>query len=195
VKRRATKLILFLLLGAIINVAVAWACATMIHPHDGHADLWTASPPWVNARCTIRAFGRTRVSQWQEEGRRVAVDYAGIPILGLKCENERDPIIIVDDINWTALPGNPNANISGGIQLGSFSKIIGMGPTWRALPLIPIWPGFAINTIFYAAILWLLFAAPGLIRRRRRIKRGLCPACAYPVGDSAVCTECGKPVG
>jgi hypothetical protein len=24
-----------------------------------------------------------------------------------------------------------------------------------------------------------------------RIKRGLCPACAYPVGSSSVCTECG----
>src|SRR5678816_2967482 len=64
--------------------------------------------------------------------------------------------------------------------------------TPRRLPLRPIWPGFAINTIFYAAVLWLLFAAFGQIRRRRRIKRGLCPACAYPVGESAVCTECGK---
>ncbi|MCI0364362.1 MAG: hypothetical protein L0219_10795 [Phycisphaerales bacterium] len=58
----------------------------------------------------------------------------------------------------------------------------------------PLWPGFAINAIFYAAILWLLFAAPGSVRRRRRIKRGLCPACAYPVGENATCTECGKPV-
>ncbi|MCI0362376.1 MAG: hypothetical protein L0219_00750 [Phycisphaerales bacterium] len=63
--------------------------------------------------------------------------------------------------------------------------------------MLPIWPGFAINTIFYAAILWggwLLFAAPGLVRRRRRIKRGLCPACAYPIGASATCTECGKAI-
>ena len=59
---------------------------------------------------------------------------------------------------------------------------------------MPTWPGFAINTIFYAAMLWLLFAAPFQFRRYRRIKRGLCPACAYPVGSSGVCTECGKPV-
>jgi hypothetical protein len=32
------------------------------------------------------------------------------------------------------------------------------------------------------------------MRRPRRIKRGLCPTCAYPVGDSPLCTECGKPV-
>jgi hypothetical protein len=37
-------------------------------------------------------------------------------------------------------------------------------------------------------------AAPGSVRRRMRIRRGLCPACAYPVGQSDVCTECGRPV-
>jgi hypothetical protein len=69
----------------------------------------------------------------------------------------------------------------------------------RLLLLRPIFPGFAINTVFYAAICWLLFAAPFAVRRRRRVKRGLCPACAYPVGNSEICTECGAllplPVG
>ena len=64
----------------------------------------------------------------------------------------------------------------------------------RSLPVIPAWPGFAINTVFYAVILWLLFAAPFALRRRRRMRRGLCPACAYPVGESPVCTECGKAI-
>jgi hypothetical protein len=62
------------------------------------------------------------------------------------------------------------------------------------MPLRPLWPGFAINTIFYAAILLALFFAPGSVRRMIRRRRGLCPACAYPVGTSPVCTECGKPV-
>ena len=62
------------------------------------------------------------------------------------------------------------------------------------VPLLPLWPGFAINTVFYAAILWMLFASPFAMRRHRRIKRGLCPACAYPVGTSDKCSECGKPV-
>jgi predicted amidophosphoribosyltransferase len=52
----------------------------------------------------------------------------------------------------------------------------------------------AINTLFYAAILWLLFAAPFALLRWRRIKRGLCPACAYPVGTRDLCSECGTPV-
>jgi hypothetical protein len=62
------------------------------------------------------------------------------------------------------------------------------------LPLRPLWPGFALNTLLYAVILWLLFAAPFALRRWRRVRRGECPACAYPVGTSAVCTECGGPV-
>src|SRR5436190_4878533 len=64
----------------------------------------------------------------------------------------------------------------------------------RILPLEPIWPGFAINTIFYAAILWLLVAAPFALLHRIRARRGQCPACAYPVGTSNICTECGRPV-
>ncbi len=65
------------------------------------------------------------------------------------------------------------------------------GPSYRIVGWRPIWPGFAINTLFYAAILWLLIAALFALRRRRRIKRGLCPACAYPIGESDICTECG----
>ena len=42
--------------------------------------------------------------------------------------------------------------------------------------------------------MWLLFAAPFALRKRRRIKRGLCPKCAYPVGTNERCTECGATV-
>ena len=55
-----------------------------------------------------------------------------------------------------------------------------------------LWPGFAVNTLFYAAILWLLIPGPFVLRRIVRVKRGLCPACAYPAGEAAVCSECGK---
>ena len=58
----------------------------------------------------------------------------------------------------------------------------------------PIWPGFAINTVFYAGILWMLFAGPFALRRRSRRRRGLCVKCGYDLRgsvDANACPECG----
>lgn len=52
--------------------------------------------------------------------------------------------------------------------------------------------GFFANTIFYAIIIFLLFLALGGFRGRIRLYRKLCPQCAYPIGVSTFCTECGK---
>ncbi len=62
------------------------------------------------------------------------------------------------------------------------------------LPLRPLFPGFYLDTALYASLWWaVLFWRP--LRRRRRIARGQCPACAYslaglPAGV-ATCPECG----
>ena len=61
----------------------------------------------------------------------------------------------------------------------------------RIIPYRPIWRGFAINTIFYAAIFWLPIRGSVALRRFWRVQQGFCPKCAYPMGESAVCTECG----
>ena len=63
----------------------------------------------------------------------------------------------------------------------------------RALPYMPIWPGFALNTIFYAALLWLVTLAPFTTRRMIRRKRDLCFKCGYDLrGTSEIgCPECG----
>ena len=57
----------------------------------------------------------------------------------------------------------------------------------------PIWPGFAINTVVYAIILWLLICGPFIVRRDYRVWRGRCPECGYDLrGDLAAgCPECG----
>jgi len=63
------------------------------------------------------------------------------------------------------------------------------------LPYAPRWPEFAVNTLFYTALLWLLFlVSPAKLRRHLRIRRSLCPVCKYPVGTSSMCTECGSAV-
>ena len=42
------------------------------------------------------------------------------------------------------------------------------------------------------AILGLLIPASFALRRLIRRRRGLCPKCGYPMGEAAVCSECGR---
>lgn len=60
------------------------------------------------------------------------------------------------------------------------------------LPLRPIWPGFLVNTLLFATILWLPLLVLDLRRSVWRRRRNLCERCGYPRGASNACTECGR---
>ena len=47
---------------------------------------------------------------------------------------------------------------------------------------LPIWPGFLADSLFYAALLWLLIPGPFVLRRFIRMKRGLLPEMCAPDG-------------
>ena len=64
----------------------------------------------------------------------------------------------------------------------------------RPLPSRPIWIAFIANTFAYATLLGLASTGPFALRRHLRRRHGLCPICTYPMSESAVCTECGKPL-
>lgn len=64
----------------------------------------------------------------------------------------------------------------------------------RELPLTPLWTGFTLNTLIYAFVIWVLMGGPRRLRLFVRRHRHQCPACAYPIGTSPVCTECGTPL-
>ncbi|MFT3686086.1 MAG: hypothetical protein QM783_14395 [Phycisphaerales bacterium] len=61
-------------------------------------------------------------------------------------------------------------------------------------PAEPIPLGFALNTLIYAVLLWLLVPCVWALVRRSRTRRGLCARCAYPLGTGYVCSECGHAV-
>ena len=216
---------MFLLLGAIVNVAVAWGCAILVDmtPATGNVrkggDLSLVTDHgslvgWM--RCRV---GSTQIelccrdvglpSLWNSEWRWAINRFPAWVEFLMAYPDDMDrpvPTFYASARGWPlrCLWGDyvlwPVRGTSGMYEITDSRWMIFLGdssmqvPTRydaRALPLHLLETGFAINTIFYAAILWLLFAAPFALRRRRRIKRGLCPACAYPIGTSPVCTECG----
>jgi len=239
-KRRIFKFVLFLLLGAIINITVAWGCAIVL-PHSSREEVAIAKPTssdeaadW-HKMVQLRAIGCV-VHEYQYDLRGATKVQANGPnikyTLPRVCGNDTsEPIVrlfTAKIVPWSRLglvtdagrslfieselaAGWPEPALWGciaGVDRGSGVMVhmssIGIGASLKTdyglsrpthcLPLRVLWPGFAINTIFYAAILWLLFAAPFQFRRYRRIKRGLCPSCAYPIGSSEVCTECGAAI-
>ncbi len=103
-------------------------------------------------------------------------------------------------VTWTVIAlnsrANPQFSYTGTLAVGWPTEAFGYTWTSNEFPayssLRPIWPGVAVNTLFYAVVLWLLSGGPFRLRRWVRVRRGLCPKCAYPRGESAVCTECGK---
>ena len=221
-KRRVLKLCLFLLLGAIVNIAVAWGCAAWAKPQGLDLDF-----PYVDyldrgsgsvAVVQVAGFGACEYGwepetggypwqgEWQEKMpfpswwptwsrmRRFGKEQANGKVYEFASGCPAFSLVGVTSVSWSDGQGVEKRDSQWSIPLQVTS-----GPnlqTFRArcLPLLPLWPGFAINTVFYAAVLWLLFAAPFQLRCYCRIKRGLCSACAYPIGSSDVCTECGKPV-
>ena len=229
-KRRLTKIVLLLLLGAIVNVAVAWGCAcggyhknrTAPRPIEDDIRWWydrySQSP--VSAD-DIRWLGRLGWKGTQASECIVfelcLVDYTtrGVQRRGFLevprnagCDLYIDymwlPFAIQTRVGWPTralsdeLWKEPNGNQlwqhSDGVR---FPNLFGLFPPVKnfTVPLRPIWPGFGINTVFYAAILWSLTLGPFTARRIIRRKRGLCINCGYDLrgtsGDGGVCPECG----
>ena len=219
VRRFALKLTLFLFLGAILDIAVAWGCAYFASTNlDTVAELTSGRcaelrqqmfPSLKSEKCELSegaihgGFGRCllelvvvydgeayeRMSTQPSSGSGPGGEeyyvgrheFAGWPLLSLRGEVACDGPD--RSRRKTATHGLlfPGRNEPEDVLRG------------YVLPLGIVASGFAINTIFYAAILWLLFAFPFVLRRRRRINRGLCPTCGYDLraSENKLCPECG----
>lgn len=63
--------------------------------------------------------------------------------------------------------------------------------TIQALPLQPVWIGLAFNSVFWGGVFWGATAGITGIKIEMRKRRNRCVYCSYPIGDQAVCSECG----
>jgi hypothetical protein len=218
-KRWLAKIVVFLLLGAIINVAVAWGFAIW----GSNEEDW---PTWVYAATTDPGFvflaqhsgpgfsrvtavarrgvvGRPRLKDRGEllphwardlllpsQGDRTMFfsDARGWPVLSFRSVLTLDYVYDQSLAIWV----REVHEVLEGFPLPRKQRTEGVR-NLRAIPLRPIWPGFAINTIFFAAIFWLVALTPVTARRLMRHKRGHCIKCGYDLrGDlNGGCPECG----
>ncbi len=107
-----------------------------------------------------------------------------------------------DSVHATASP--PKASLASGLELwratqhntGFGLMPIEFEPTNRfALPLLPLWPGFLLNTIFHAILMFALIRTPRVVRRALRRRGGRCVGCGYDrdgLDGGAACPECGE---
>jgi hypothetical protein len=212
-KRWPIKLGVFVLAGAIVNVAVAWGCVllapiTVCDPtRADEATLWRKELANGNKRLTVdRATGLGRSDILLDDpglddqpafrsGAMATLRRAGWP---LRCfEGKRitsDPSALWGPANvpyrfTTALPIPAWAERKHHFAYFPPDKYV-FEPTFLPIGIMPV--PFVGNVLFYVLSLVLMTFGSGAMKRIVRGRRGLCPACAYPVGRGGTCTECGK---
>jgi len=209
--RWARRIAIFLLLGAIVNVAIAWGFALTQDAADAASDEFLYShvdePRWCFI--TVRDSGSEFIVASRFPFADVGWKYVPLAVPSWSMIAEK-PIVRpeLDHKMWfEAARGWPWLSMAGHLQLREDWEMIEEShwaipldtpkPLFlggRFLPLRPLWPGFVVNTILYAVVLWMALAGSVALRRWRRIGRKRCPACGYPRGTSPVCTECGEPL-
>lgn len=211
-RRIVIQVSICLLLGAIVNIAVAWGFAwftpqfgsnefTIYHDDDNFdgtmREVWEQYFP---SDLNKEAF--QPLTRWK-------FNNAGLRYDLVDCRDMKAPPVFLQVVQ----AGYPMNCLSYHYWIQNFGRtpsndvearfaLLWKQPPPRqfptdqrtiALPLRPLWPAFAINTIFYSVIIWMLFFAPFVLRRWRRIRLGLCTKCGYDLRGvkHEKCPECG----
>lgn len=231
-KRRVLTLLVFLVLGGIVTVAVAWGFALRMPTPLEEGKRYLSQQ---NDLILIieRRHGDVRLTAYDARstafpGLMLEVDRETFEAMLPRESGFHDAHWIKEQLVLTRSFGSTDALIEHGhgwpmlALMGSMTFIFGpngstgygnglyeigplsLGPfstgPWyrRVLPLRPMWPGFAVNTVLYGFVLWLMVTLAFMLRNRRRIRRGLCWKCAYNLRGMPVtgiaCPECGAAV-
>jgi len=217
--------IVFLVLGAAVNVGVAWGFAVVVDVTNsaaeravGVTDEWlldavVISGPGSTAVTTTRGPSDfSRLIQKSGSPERLLPSWSGLrhPTTELLTSEAVDGQILIEDRcvdgrgwpmrsmmcdRWMRIRGVAipiRHEIREGIVLDS-GLWPSLGP--KALPLRPIPLGFVLNSLIYAAALWLLIPGPFVLRRSLRCHRGRCISCGYDLRgtEHERCPECGNP--
>jgi hypothetical protein len=218
-RRRLAQCGTFLAAGAVLTVALAWGSAALLRVNGVQSPAntrWISDPSrpseftWeavsfegpgasvlIARRLDASRSRADRLAQlpnWADLLRAgaevqggVQFDARGWPFRSLVCRFE-----------WRG-PGEPDLRC--GVGIFESSRTLN-ALSYRALPVEPIPLGFALDVLFWGTICYLCFLGVkrlllGVKRllRARRVRRGVCIRCSYPVAGSLVCPECGTALG
>ena len=187
-RRRLLTIAIFLLAGAVVNVAVAWSYPLWPDPNQWQAtqvdaadDFWHEVTPAGWPPC--RSEGKRLHTAILTVDMRYSDAFTKEPALGRYASGF--PLRCVKSYVLFEGANNSSRSAHHGVMLGR--------APFAVLGLSPLWIGFTINTLFYAGVLWLLIPGPFAFRRLIRRRRGLCPACGHDLrhGEHQACPECG----
>lgn len=196
-----------LAIGVVVTVLGAWllprwAVANGTIFRDGKL-RWPITPPqgWPQAPNAVRWYGSSTMRRihhvWSSENPEFIED--GPPSQGNKSVIEVQsgwPMMACAFYSACEFRGGHISDVElGPLRSGLPVPVRLQSNKWRGeerWPLVPLWPGFAFNTLCYAAFPYAAMFGVSALKRRRRIRRGLCVACAYPISGFDVCPECGN---
>ena len=194
-RRTAFGALVCFLIGAVINIAVAWAWV-FAHPYAPAWNFvrvaripntrwpiaWSSDQGWWPKPYAAFAFytaGATYETYhgWDSLPQaefQMDIDAFGWPARSLRrMEAHATNSSITRFEGWPIHPSAPNAAF--------------------LLPIRPVGPGFPINSIVFAVPVASCWLAVLKYRRSYRRRHHLCIHCSYPVGDPAKpCSECGR---
>ncbi len=214
-RRRLRTIAIFLLAGAVMNVAVAIGCALCLNPfatfnYDGayagriDGEMWFAerwSRRGVVLVISLRSLGPAATPDHTDPSPSDLIPrwFQRQPI----AEDETDNRLL-GAYGWPLVALRYECHVPNGEPSSARCECVetGLAP-WRdpispktlerVIPCRPVWRGQVVNALLYAGLLWLLILGPFALRRLIRQRRGLCLACGYDLrhGEHEACPECG----
>lgn len=199
-----------ILLGIGMNYLVAWACLSWTPTRDldcrGHEFRYPTSDfgPLYPGGCRRRdGIGKSihtesydrdngiQTSGWVNT--HLPIVRAGWPALSVSSEAR----LAVDDTlpprhsgpYWEYDRSWPAA-LAWGLPTGQLGRWLGVH---HRVPIVPLWPGFLLNTLVYATLALACIALAHRIKRQSHTRRGLCTNCGYTLTSLQTCPECGTP--
>lgn len=200
-KRLVLITIACLLVGVVVNTAVAWGCALWSPPTMLNG--WNVGTPAVGAGSSRpRDYGTVRTYQEVESSSGVGFEYRAITTLrGVSGEGGREVLLETLELEagwpvrtWRGTRAGANGPSDGWLWSPSWTERLHINfafvgderPLYRGLPLWPrIGPLIALSAPFAAWPAYLI------IRRLRRTRRQQCPECGYDARGLSACPECG----